>query len=86
MFRRCAFRGGVSGMTAHLDDTFGPGIKLRRITVVMTDAAVATGIEKRLLWLPPLYNGGMLGGQKFYDEQRPELNEAFLDFKQGADR
>ena len=38
----------------HLDATFGPGVKLRRITVTMTDAAVTTGIEKRLGWLDHL--------------------------------
>ncbi len=30
---------------------FGKGVKLRRITVQMTDAPVTTGIEKRLAWL-----------------------------------
>lgn len=37
-----------------LDKSFGPGVKLRRITVQLTDDAVTTGIEKRLGWLDNL--------------------------------
>lgn len=38
-----------------LDAVFGPGVKLRRITVAVTDEPVTTGIEKRLGWLPDVY-------------------------------
>lgn len=34
--------------------TFGDGVKLKRITVELTDDPVTTGIEKRLEWLPNL--------------------------------
>ena len=30
---------------------FGPGVKLRRITLTVTDDPITTGIEKRLRWL-----------------------------------
>lgn len=42
--------------------TFGDGTSLRRITVQMTDAAVTTGIENQLEWLPET-SGTMLDGQ-----------------------
>jgi hypothetical protein len=35
---------------ADLAASFGPGVKLRRITVAVTDAAVTSGIGKRLGW------------------------------------
>lgn len=34
---------------------FGAGVKIRRITVQITDEPVTTGIEKRLEWLPRVY-------------------------------
>lgn len=37
---------------ANLAASFGPGIRLKRITVEVTDDDVTTGIEKRLRWLP----------------------------------
>ena len=39
---------------ASLAASFGPGIRLKRITVEVTDDDVATGIEKRLRWLDHL--------------------------------
>jgi copper chaperone CopZ len=36
---------------ANLAASFGPGIRLKRITVEVTDDDVTTGIEKRLRWL-----------------------------------
>lgn len=41
---------------AALSNDFGPGVTLRRITVTVTDDPVTTGIEKRLRWLPDVYN------------------------------
>lgn len=35
---------------ANLAATFGPGVRLRRITVEMTDGDVTTGIERRFSW------------------------------------
>ncbi|OYX63594.1 MAG: hypothetical protein B7Y88_12505 [Sphingomonadales bacterium 32-64-17] len=34
---------------------FGPGVRLRRITMQLTDDPVTTGIEERLTWLPMVY-------------------------------
>ena len=39
---------------ANLAASFGPGIRLKRITVEVTDDDVTTGIEKRLRWLDHL--------------------------------
>lgn len=36
--------------------TFGPGTRLRAITVAITDEPVTTGIEKRLVWLTDYYD------------------------------
>lgn len=36
----------------NLAGSFGDGVKLRRITVQLTEDAVTKGIEKRLVWLP----------------------------------
>ncbi|MEP6784946.1 MAG: hypothetical protein ABI898_04300 [Sphingomonadales bacterium] len=33
-----------------LDNSFGPNVRLHRITVSMTDAPITTGIEKRFQW------------------------------------
>lgn len=35
--------------------TFGKGYALKRITIQLTDDLVTTGIEKRLVWLPSIY-------------------------------
>lgn len=37
----------------------GPGVKVRRITVQITGDAVTRGIEKRLKWLPHIYQMGI---------------------------
>ena len=39
--------------------SFGPGAKLRQITVELTDDPVTTGIEKRLGWLKQSEDGGL---------------------------
>jgi hypothetical protein len=36
-----------------LEKSFGPGVRLKRATIEITDDAVTTGIEKRLGWLQP---------------------------------
>jgi hypothetical protein len=46
----------------HLDASFGAGVKLRRITVQITDDPVTSGIEKRLGWLPNLHGSYLDGG------------------------
>ena len=40
----------------NLAANFGPGVKLRRVTIQITDDPVTTGIEKRLGWLPTYYD------------------------------
>jgi len=47
---------------ANLAASFGPGIRLKRITVEVTDDDVTTGIEKRLRWLEKLRGGYLHGG------------------------
>ena len=41
---------------AQLDQAFGPGHSLRRITIQVTDEPLTSGIERRLPWLPEYYN------------------------------
>ncbi|UVO55466.1 hypothetical protein [Sphingomonas sp. SUN039] len=48
---------------AALDKSFGAGVTLRRITVAVTDDPVTTGIDKRLRWLPSVYE--TLRGSQF---------------------
>jgi len=45
----------------HLDSTFGPGNRLKRITVQMTEDSVTNGIEKRLRWLGTSVTGYLDG-------------------------
>ena len=58
----------------HLDATFGSGVKLRRITVTMTDDAVTSGIEKRLGWLRDPAVMQQQGWQKLPNESRVAIN------------
>lgn len=46
---------------ANLAASFGPGVRLRRITIQITDDRVTRGIEERLPWLPAL-GGKYLSG------------------------
>ena len=43
--------------------TFGEGVKLKRITVELTDDPVTTGIEERLGWLPKFSMADRNGNQ-----------------------
>jgi hypothetical protein len=52
--------------------SFGDGVKLKRITVQLTDDPVTTGIEKRLGWLRRLWPG-KLNGDRYEDFDKPEL-------------
>lgn len=69
--------------------SLGAGMRIRRITVQITDDAVTNGIEKRLGWLEGLRNGGRLRGEFPRnahgmmlppDRSRPELNLGFDAF------
>lgn len=53
---------------ADLAAAFGPGVKLRRITVAVTQEAVTSGIGKRLAWVfDTFYFDKMLDGQTTND-------------------
>jgi hypothetical protein len=52
---------------ANLAASFGPGIRLKRITVEVTDDDVTTGIEKRLGWLPKHRNISFAGNRYTVD-------------------
>jgi hypothetical protein len=56
---------------ANLSAQFGEGVRLRRITVQVTDDDVTEGIERRLGWLKTLH-GGYLNGA-FADDGRVPL-------------
>lgn len=45
-----------------LDKAFGPGVRLRRVTIQMTSDEVTYGLEKQLKWLPRI-GGGYLHGR-----------------------
>lgn len=65
----------------HLEQTFGPGYKLRRIATEITDAPVTRMLEKKLPWMKSfIETGGLLGGQQFNDNLKPERNLGYLDF------
>jgi hypothetical protein len=58
---------------ANLAASFGPGIRLKRITVEVTDDDVTTGIEKRLGWRKSI-GPNQLSGDRFEDFRKPELS------------
>lgn len=57
---------------ANLAASFGPNIRLKRITVEVTDDDVTTGIEKRLRWRKSI-GKNQLSGDRFEDFRKPEL-------------
>ena len=54
----------VEVKASNLAPRFGPGVRLKRITVEVTDDAMTTGLEKKLGWLPEFY-GRFLSGERF---------------------
>jgi hypothetical protein len=58
---------------ADLAATFGPGVKLRRITVAVTDAAVTRGIGKRLGWLDKMEQYDFRKDGPFYKSYPSEV-------------
>ena len=66
----------------NLAASFGEGVKLKRITVQITDAPVTEGIEKRLEWLPNYYDK-MLDGKKLNVSKSLPNNLSERDFSQG---
>ena len=65
--------------------SFGPGVKLRRITVQITDDAVTMGIKKRLRWLDNFYDK-MLDGSPINNSQVLANNLSQMDFSAGASK
>lgn len=56
----------------HLDKTFGQGVKIKSVTIEMTNDAVTWGIEKWLTWLPELkmsyLSGQHINGPELYQQ------------------
>ena len=65
----------------NLAASFGEGVKLKRITVQITDDSVTTGIEKRLGWLKRGADGGL--DRTMGVNAQPTLAQqlSFLDFR-----
>jgi hypothetical protein len=63
--------------------SFGPDVKLKRITVQITDDLVTTGIEKRLRWLGQYY-AKMLDGSANNNSQALSNNLSKIDFTAGV--
>lgn len=60
---------------ANLAASFGPGVRLRRITLQLTDEAVTSGIEGRLGWLAHLENYRMDKNNPFTSSLSPMIRE-----------
>ncbi len=62
----------------HFEEAFGAGVKLKEVTIEMTDDQVTWGVEKWLPWLPERKNvSGSLGGtpdKPFEDPTKTYLN------------
>ena len=67
-----------------LGTIFGPGVKLKAITIQATNEPVTTGIEKRLAWVAnEFYFDKMLDGQHLNDGSSLANNLTSMSFKQG---
>jgi hypothetical protein len=64
-----------------LTASFGKGVKLKRITVQLTDDAVTTGIEKRLGWLAASADGGLDPMMGVTAQPTLAQRLGFLDFR-----
>jgi hypothetical protein len=64
---------------------FGAGVRLKRITVAVTQDAVTTGIGKRLAWLPQYYDK-MLDGDSLNRSQELANNLSQNSFQQGLSK
>jgi hypothetical protein len=66
-----------------LAKSFGKGVKLRRIAVLITNDPVTDNIEQRLSWLRNFRNGGKINGRPLfgYDKAKPDI--AYFDFREG---
>jgi hypothetical protein len=68
-----------------LDKAFGPGVRLKRITVQATDDDVTVGIGVRLSWLKFYYNR-QLDGHRYNDSQNFSNSLNVLSLQQGAEQ
>ena len=67
-----------------LAKSFGPGVKLRRIMLAVTDDPATTGIEKRLGWVvDKFYYDKMLDGQALNNGSSLANNLTPESFKKG---
>lgn len=66
----------------NLANRFGPGIKIRGISVQIVDEALTTGIEKKLSWWTK-YRDRQLDGQKYNNSPSVANTLNRSDFKQG---
>jgi hypothetical protein len=65
--------------------SFGAGVKLKAITVTVTDEPVTVGIEKRLAWLDQYYDK-MLDGDTINRSKDLANNLSQNSFKQGSSK
>ena len=63
---------------ARLDEAFGEGFSLRRITVQLTEEPLTSGIERRLPWLPDYYNLKFSGDRYSSAENQHKGIAAFM--------
>lgn len=60
---------------------FGKGIRLRQINIRVTNDAVTSGIEEKLVWLPSLSDGGAISWKTTRHPARPEIDLGYIDLK-----
>jgi hypothetical protein len=63
--------------------SFGPGVRLKRVTVQITNDSVTTGMLKRLSWLPQFHDK-MLNGSTINNSRQLANSLSSGDFQQGA--
>lgn len=75
----------VIGAEDHMAELFGPGVRLKDITIEMTDEPVTWGIGKILNWVDDQkIKGGTLSGKAFFQSiPSPEQVLTADNFKQG---
>lgn len=65
-----------------LDQIFGRGVRLKKITIQATDDNAVMSIDRRLVWLRGLYNH-QLDGHRYNDSQDLSNGLNLLSFQQG---
>lgn len=67
-----------------LTKSFGSGVKLKRMTIEITDDDVTNGVGERLKWLRSFHDGGTLRGTAPRDYIKPERNLNYTAFIRGS--